>query len=205
MSIRKIVAIVASILLSVSFFGVSFAEEAYQTQGTVLEQSSFSMSEPVEETAVQATITPTAAPAPAAEPAANAAPSVLEQSSYSDFAPVDETAMQQPSAPSQTDAAAFTPEYTANQPQPTAAPAPVERSAQIHVNYPDHPQYGDTVTLTATLTGYENTVVTVLWQYSYDGQTWVDATGEGADTTMYSFQVSAETASTFWRLAVTAQ
>jgi len=88
-------------------------------------------------------------------------------------------------------------------PAPEATEVPVARSAQINVEAPDNPQLGDTVTLSATLIGYENTIVSVRWQYSTDEKNWVDATGSGADTTEYSFQISSDNQSTYWRLAVT--
>jgi hypothetical protein len=196
-------AVAVSLLLSICLLGVSFAEGTEQAQGTVLEQSSFSMSEPVEETAVQVTPTPAAdpasMPAPTAIPAAGDASNPLEQSSFSSES-VEDSSVQADGSSYQS--AASQPEVT---PVPAAAAIAPVRSAQIQVDYPDNPQYGDTVVLTALLTGYDNTAVTVQWQYSHDGLTWFDAAGEGADATTYTFQVSSETASTYWRIAVTSQ
>ena len=81
-------------------------------------------------------------------------------------------------------------------------PQPV-RSADIHVTIPKNPQYGDTVTLQATLSGYEGVSVSLQWQYSRDQEHWTDARGNGANGTDYSFQINDDTVCTYWRLAVT--
>ncbi|HNW86861.1 MAG TPA: hypothetical protein PLP25_09955 [Candidatus Limiplasma sp.] len=86
----------------------------------------------------------------------------------------------------------------------TAAPeteAPAVRSVEIHMDIPQNLKMGDTVTLTATLIGYEGVNVSLQWQYTKDGKTWTDA--KGANSLTYAFQVNDETASTAWRLAVT--
>lgn len=86
----------------------------------------------------------------------------------------------------------------------TAEPQPQPvRSADIHVTIPQNPQYGDTVTLQATLSGYEGVAVSLQWQYSRDQEHWTDARGNGANGTDYSFQINDDTVCTYWRLAVT--
>lgn len=86
----------------------------------------------------------------------------------------------------------------------TAEPQPQPvRSADIHVTIPPNPQYGDTVTLQATLSGYEGVSVSLQWQYSRDQEHWTDARGNGANGTDYSFQINDDTVCTYWRLAVT--
>ena len=100
-----------------------------------------------------------------------------------------------------------TPEATAETPsvsQSTEVPAqtPVQ-SVNVRMQVPQNLQYGDEITLTATMTGFENTNYAVRWQFTRDGQTWQDADGSGADSTTFRFAVSDQNVGTGWRLAVT--
>ena len=60
--------------------------------------------------------------------------------------------------------------------------------------------YGDMVTLTARLFGYENAVCTVQWQTSEDGVNWTDV--EDATELIYAFTVTEENCQNYWRLIV---
>ena len=63
---------------------------------------------------------------------------------------------------------------------------------------------GTRVTLTATLTGFENDDYTMQWQYTPDGgQTVVDI--EGANDSVYAYDITLENADYMWRLCVTLQ
>jgi len=143
-----------------------------------------------------ATAEPTAEPTavPTAEPTAE--PTAVPEATQAPETVVDGDAF-----------ATATQAPVAETPAPTAEPATEEpalaRSASIQVEIPDQPQYGDQVTLTATLNGYEGSNVNLQWQYTKDQETWVDAQGDGATSTQYSFTISDDTVCTYWRLAVT--
>lgn len=61
--------------------------------------------------------------------------------------------------------------------------------------------YGDEITLTAVLNGYDNAVYTLQWQTSKDNETWTDV--EGAIGASYTTVVTKENALDAWRVAVT--
>ena len=61
-------------------------------------------------------------------------------------------------------------------------------------------RYGDSVTLVATLSGYENLEYTVRWQYSKDGSSWQDCGVTGETMTVV---VTPENAANYWNVLVT--
>lgn len=85
---------------------------------------------------------------------------------------------------------------------PTDAPAaPVTGSVSIALVAPETLRMGDTVTLVATLTGYDGVGVQLQWQSTRDGVNWADVAG--ANDLSYAFTVDEHTAGSSWRLAVT--
>ena len=64
----------------------------------------------------------------------------------------------------------------------------------------DNLQYGDTVTVVATVQGLDNVPYLVQWQYD-DGAGWKNR--EGATQASYSFTLSRENAAYQWRVMVT--
>ena len=73
----------------------------------------------------------------------------------------------------------------------------------IHLSLAGNPstlKYGDSVTLVATLTGFENVEYTVAWQYSTDGSSWQDCGITGETMTVV---VSPENANNYWNVLVT--
>lgn len=167
-----------SILLAVSMLGSAFAEE--NAPATVVAPEQVEMVEEVPAEAVEYVTVVEATPEPTAE--ATAEPTV--DPTQEPTAEPDPTAEPTPEA---TEAA-----------EATQAP---ERSVSIHMAVPANLQMGDTVTLTATLIGFDGLTVALQWQYSLDGQQWFDA--QGATDAVYTFQVSEETSGSMWRLAVT--
>lgn len=61
-------------------------------------------------------------------------------------------------------------------------------------------RYGDSVTLAATLSGYENLEYTVRWQYSKDGSSWQDCGVTGGTMTIV---LTRENADNYWNVLVT--
>lgn len=191
---KKMVAILMAFLLSVSLVGASLAEDnAFSMVEVDFNQvvaTAEATAAPVIDTLAPsdapATVDPSTAPDPSTEPevtvtaeaTATVDPSVQPETSET---PVEETA---------------TPELT-------ATPTLINRSVLINMDVPTDLKLGDTVTLTATLVGYDGLSVSLQWQYSKDGEQWTNATGEGSDQLVYAFQVSDETANTAWRLGVT--
>ena len=174
-----------SILLAVSMLGSAFAEE--NAPATVVAPEQVEMVEEVPAEAVEYVTVVEATPEPTAE--ATAEPTVD---------PTQEpTAEPDPSAEPTPEATEAAPEAT-EAVEATQAP---ERSVSIHMDVPANLQLGDTVTLTATLIGFDGMTVALQWQYSLDGQQWFDV--QGATDTVYAFQVSEETSGSMWRLAVT--
>ena len=73
----------------------------------------------------------------------------------------------------------------------------------IHLSLAGNPstlKYGDSVTLVATLIGFENAEYTVAWQYSTDGSSWQDCGVTGETMTVV---VSPENANNYWNVLVT--
>lgn len=180
----KILAFVLSILLSVGMISVGFAQEG-------------ETSEPATETEVNVaallaeTTQASQTDMPAQQP--TVAPDLTQDEQQAD-------ADAQPEEITETKMAEATAEPTET---PVATEIPVVRNVIIRMDVPDNLQYGDTITLSAELIGYDDVQVSLQWQYTKDGETWVDATGSGSNALVYSFQVDEETAGTSWRLAVT--
>lgn len=84
-------------------------------------------------------------------------------------------------------------------PSPEDTPAP-ERSIKIHDNVGSMVHYGDQITLTGVLTGYDDLSYALQWQIRDDGGSWRDISG--ANDTSYSFELSADNATSEWRLVV---
>jgi hypothetical protein len=226
MNLRKWTAVTMILVLSFCFFGVAFAQDTqsevvveqdvfYATSATTTDTDTQTVTQ--ESTAVpEATATPvvewpdgsvlpdepnvtldpadvdaTTDQASTPEPVATAEPTAVPEATQEPETVVDNDAF-----------AAATQAPVAETPAPTAEPA-VARSANIQVEIPDQPQYGDQVTLIATLSGYEGANVNLQWQYTKDQQTWVDAQGDGASSTQYTFTIGDDTVCTYWRLAVT--
>lgn len=190
----KILAFALSILLSVSMISVGFAQEgetsepATETEVTVAASEAEATQEPQAEMPAEQ---PTVAPSQPQD----------EQQTDADAQPEE---IPQTVAPDTTETAEATPEATAEPTEtPVATEIPTARNVNIHMDVPANLQFGDTITLTAELIGYGDVQVSLQWQYTKDGETWVDATGNGSDALVYSFQVDEETAGTSWRLAVT--
>jgi len=193
---KKMVAIVMAFLLSVSLVGASLAEDtAFSTVEVNFNQ-------------VVATAEATAAPVIDAL-APTEAPVVVDSTTSSDpstepdiTATAESTATVDPTVQPE---ASETPAMETATPELTATPTLVNRSVLINMDVPADLKLGDTVTLTATLVGYDGLNVSLQWQYSKDGEQWTDATGAGSNELVYAFQVSDETANTAWRLGVTIQ
>jgi len=210
----KILALVLSILLSVSMIGTGFAE-ASETSEPVAEIQVTVAAPVVEPTMAPQTEKPaqqpTAVPADeqpemTAEPVQTGTPVNTEAAPEAEATP--EATEEATAAP--TDEATAepteetTPEVTEEPTEtPMATEIPVNRSVIIHMDVPANLQYGDTITLSAELIGYDDVQVALQWQYTTDGEHWTDATGAGSDSLTYFFQVDDQTAGTSWRLAVT--
>ena len=63
--------------------------------------------------------------------------------------------------------------------------------------------YGDRVTLKAKLSGYDDVSCTLQWQFSKDNSSWQDVSGENG--TEYSFTVTEDNASYYYRIAVSVE
>ena len=206
----KVLAFALSILLSVSMISVGFAQEG-ETSEAVMETEvnvaapvvEMTQEPQIEEPAQQPTVAPVL-PQDEQQADADAQPedtaeNVAEQVETTPEATPETTPETTPEAIPET-----TPEATA---EPTEVPVeteiPAARNVIIRMDVPDNLQFGDTITLSAELIGYGDVQVSLQWQYTKDGETWMDATGTGSDALVYSFQVDEETAGTSWRLAVT--
>ena len=81
------------------------------------------------------------------------------------------------------------------------APARPERSIRIWTDAPDEVQEGTSITLQSELTGYEDCILSLRWQYSTDeGITWQDAVGGTGYT--YTYAASVELSKCLWHLCV---
>lgn len=191
---KKMVAMLMALLLSVSLIGASLAEEnVFSTVEVDFDQvvaTAEVTATPVIATAAPSdtpvVVDPTAVPDPSAEPEVTATAEATET--------VETTVQPETSE---------TPAEETATPELTATPTLINRSVLINMDVPADLKLGDTVTLTATLVGYDGLSVALQWQYSKDGEQWIDATGEGSDQLVFAFPVSDETANTAWRLGVT--
>lgn len=139
----------------------------------------------------------TAAPAEPADTACTAkvAPLAYEITPAVTLAPLTADAPAEAADPEAT--ADATPEAL-----PTDMPAaPANGSVSIALIAPETLRMGDTVTLVATLAGYDGLSVQLQWQSTRDGTNWADV--EGANGLSYAFTVDEHTAGSSWRLAVT--
>ena len=207
----KMTAIVLALLLSVSSIAPAFAQESLPLGEVIAQQAEATVQAPVVEQVEPVVVEETANPASddvAAVPEGTQMPVETAASEATATPEVpgtpEETAMPEATATpadTATPEATQTADSTTQEPTPTAQP--IERSVEITMDIPTNLQMGDTVTLTATLIGYDNVNVALQWQYTKDGETWFDAQGEGCTTLTYAFTVSDETAGTGWRLGVT--
>ena len=88
-------------------------------------------------------------------------------------------------------------------PEEVPAEEAPERSATIQVGASGAVHYGDSITLTAVLSGYEGVNYTIAWQVRDAGGSWNDISG--ASGLNYSFELSPENLDDEWRVLVTAE
>ena len=196
MQTKKYLSVAVGLILAFSSFATAFAETV--SNDVTPEPTAFYTAEADTDTQAQEQMI-----TDSNEPLATEQPSALPETTAQPEETLPETSIiptesQQPDQTAEaTDAPTPAVTDTAEpQPQPV-------RSADIHVTIPKNPQYGDTVTLQATLSGYEGVSVSLQWQYSRDQEHWTDAHGNSANGTDYSFQINDDTVCTYWRLAVT--
>ena len=87
--------------------------------------------------------------------------------------------------------------------EPTVEPAQIDvskLSVEVTSSLEDVVLPGETITLTAKLTGFEGLTYTVQWQYN-DGTGWKDVAG--ANTLTYVYVADESNISNIWRLVVT--
>jgi len=200
MQTKKYISVAVGLILAFSSFATAFAETVsidVTPEPTAFYTAEADTDRQTQEQIITDSNEPLATEQPSAMPETTVQPDeTLPEAS------IIPTESQLPDPTAETTAAAIetpTPAIT-----DTAEPQPQPvRSADIHVTIPKNPQYGDTVTLQATLNGYEGVAVSLQWQYSRDQEHWTDAHGNGANGTDYSFQINDDTVCTYWRLAVT--
>ncbi|MEA4999460.1 MAG: hypothetical protein VB087_08750 [Candidatus Limiplasma sp.] len=210
MKSRKLITVTLMVLLLTGMLSTAIAQDT--TPIASVEPTAFV----VEATPVplETSSAPQADAAPEATqeaPAATQAVQATQSEATEAITEAPATAVPETQAPATTAQAPLTTPAAAEpaasqQPKPTEQAteqpaAPVQRSVSIKMDMPGTLSLGDTVTLTATLTGYEGQKLSLQWQYTFDGQQWFDV--EGANQTSYAFTVSEQTAGTGWRLAVT--
>ena len=132
--------------------------------------------------------TPTEEPAADAEPAAQAtAEPAMEPAAETAESPAEQADAQPDEGTVAPDAA---PEH----------PTPENVTVTMRCIAGDNLQYGDTVTVEATVRGLENIPYTLQWQYN-DGTGWQNR--DGATQRCYSFTLSRENAAYQWRVMIT--
>lgn len=95
-----------------------------------------------------------------------------------------------------------TPEPTAV-PEATEIPAPFAGTVEMRVIGAENGfSIGDTVTMEAILTGFENVAYTLCWECSEDGEIWSSAPGANAGMS-YAFTLSEDNAGMLWRVSAT--
>ena len=167
--------------------------------------------EPTEEPAPEATEEPTEEPAPEVteEPAPEVTEEPTEEPEVEETEPTEDPAPEATEEPTEEPAPEVTEEPT-EEPAPEATEEPIEepeaelnpdRDIKVTAAWEGEELYfGDLVTLTAELIGYENAVYIVQWQTSEDGVNWTDV--EGATELIYEFAVTEENCQNYWRLIV---
>ena len=187
-----------SLLLAVSLTGTAFAQEA---PAATAAPEAIAYSAPAEtETPAPAAIDSFETEQPEAQPTPGETAALTEEPALTPDPTADATVEpteQATEAPGEEPAVTPEPDAQAEE----AVPAAVTRGVSIDMQVPAQLQMGDTVTLVATLYGYENVSIALQWQYTRDGSNWYNAAGATGLT--YAFAVSEETAGTAWRLAVT--
>ena len=184
-------ALVLALIMAFTMAATAFAEETTiaQEPSVTVEQTSAQPEKPVQEPALatapqQTEAEPVAEPSQeaqsAAEPAAEPAAETTEQ-------PADMAQSQPDERTADTD---VSPEH--------ALPENVKVTMRCIVG--NNLQYGDTVTVVATVQGLDNVPYLVQWQYD-DGAGWKNR--EGATQASYSFTLSRENAAYQWRVMIT--
>jgi len=201
-SMLRVCAILVALILGIGAAGYGFsgpgatarAEDTETIQTPPAEMETTPPIEPAQ--AVEPTETePAAEPAtePAAEPATEpAAEPATEPAAEPATEPAAEPATE-PAAEPATEPAA----------EPTVEPAQIDvskLSVEVTSSLEDVVLPGETITLTAKLTGFEGLTYTVQWQYN-DGTGWKDVAG--ANTLTYVYVADESNISNIWRLVVT--
>ena len=196
MQTKKYLSVAVGLILAFSSFATAFAETV--SNDVTPEPTAFYTAEADTDTQAQEQMI-----TDSNEPLATEQPSALPETTAQPEETLPETSII-PTESQQSDQTAEATDAPTPAVTDTTEPQPQPvRSADIHVTIPKNPQYGDTVTLQATLSGYEGVSVSLQWQYSRDQEHWTDARGNGANGTDYSFQINDDTVCTYWRLAVT--
>ena len=192
MRTSKLFSLLMAFLLSVGLLGSAFAEESTLVPADAVVEETVFYVQPTAQTEQ----TPATETTPAQTPADEETQTAADEATLAPEATDAPETTAEP-APQETDTATTVPENT-------AAPAQAaSQSVSVHMQVPQNLQYGDEITLTATMTGFDNTNYAVRWQFTRDGQTWQDADGSGSDSTTFRFAVSDQNVGTGWRLAVT--
>lgn len=189
---KKLTALTIAMLLLFSLAQVASAEDAIENAPA--EVIVATPAPAPQKTAAPATETPATA-APAAEEH-TAAPEVTPEATQ---APADPT--EGPEASEEADPTE-TPEEEEVEPteEPTQEP---QRSVYVVLRgEPGSFRYGQTVTMEAMMSGFENTSYKITWQYSENGiDEWTAAKGNNSGT-VYSFDLNEENCMYYWRVVV---
>lgn len=197
---KKLTALTIAMLLLFSLAQVASAEDAIEN--APVEVIVATPAPAPQKTAAPATEAPATA-APAAE-ATNPPEATAEATQNAD--PTQVPAEADPTqTPGEADPTEIPEEEEVDPTQePTAEPTQEPQRSVYVVLYgePGSFQYGQTVTMEAMMSGFENTSYKITWQYSENGiDEWTAAKGSN-DGTVYRFDLNKENCLYYWRVVV---
>ena len=206
-NMKKLVAVLMTVMVLALAVPAVFAEEAQPEQQP--EVSAPVKAEEPEKTQEPEKVEETKAPeaeAPAEKPEETEAPAEPEATAEATAEPeATPEVTTEPEATAEPTAEP-TPEVTA-EPEATAEPTveptpdatPIIRSVEVEAE-DSSLQVGDTLKLTAKLTGFEGVKYTLTWQVMVPGEDWKNIDGENGET--LKVELSEENIGASWRVAV---
>jgi len=199
-NLKKLVAVLMAVMVLALAVPAVLAEDVQPESGVSAPIKAEEPEKTREPEKAEDTSAPDATKAPAAEPEASEQPEATPDVAEEPAAEPTPEAAEEPVAEPTPDA---TPEPT---PEPTAEPtpdaAPAERRVEVRVE-DSSLQVGDTLKLTARLTGFDGVKYTLTWQVKAPGEDWKDISGEHDDTLKVT--LSEENIGASWRVVVETQ
>lgn len=195
-NLKKLVAVLMAVMVLALAVPAVLAEDVQPESGVSAPVKAEEPEKTREPEKAEDTSAPDATKAPAAEPEASEQPEATPEAAEEPAAEPTPEAAEEPVAEP-------TPEATEEPAaEPTRDAAPAEKRVEVKVE-DSTLQVGDTLKLTARLTGFDGVKYTLTWQVKAPGEDWKDISGEHDDTLKVT--LSEENIGASWRVVVETQ